>query len=476
MRPSVSSPTTPSPVFVDEAAARRVLLLHAFETGAVDNPLWTADDARWATRVARETVPAGAGAALFFDQRAQHALQRLQPRDAGLTRLLARRGWRWWWLAVVLLLGLVLGVSIDIFSGGQRINLLAPPVWTLVAWNLLVYASLLLPRPRRMPAWLARRLAGSGTGAPARRLFQQSWAQHAAPLLLVRATLLLHALAAAVALGLIAGLYLRGLVLDYRAGWQSTFLDPAQLRLILSTVLAPAVAVTGIGVPDVTTLQTLRVGPDGAATASAAPWIHLYATTLALFVLLPRGLLMCWAGLRSVWLSKRLPLPTHEPYFQRLLFEHQGQAARVQLLAHGAALSPHALACVRGLLEQALFGHGLQVQAAPAVAYGDEESAARIGVEAGTTLRVLLVELSATPEDDSHGALVDGLRQSAVPLLLLADEAAFKRRFATLPARLTERRQTWQRWAAARAVPLVCADLAEPDVAQARQALQAALQ
>lgn len=469
------NPAIPPPAFADEAAARRVLLLQAFETGSAADPLWTGEDARWATRVARETVPADAGALRFLDERAQHALQRLQPRDAGLRRLLARRGWRWWWLPAALLLGWAVGVSIDIFGGGQRINLLAPTVWAVVAWNLLVYASLLLPRPRRLPAWLARRLAGHGSGVPAKLKFQQAWAQHAAPLLLARAALLLHAIAAAVALGLISGLYLRGLVLDYRAGWQSTFLDASQLRLFLSAALGPAIAATGIALPDAASLQTMRVGPDGAATASAAPWIHLYATTLALFVLLPRGLLMAWAALRAVWLARRLALPLNEPYFQRLLFEHQGQAARVQLVAHGAAPSPHVQACVRGLLEQALFGPGLQLSGMSPVAYGAEEDAAQMPPPAGTTLRVLLLELSATPEEDSHGALVRALRHPAVPLLLLVDESAFKQRFASMPARIAERRQAWQQWAAAQAVPLVCADLATPDLDEARQALQDAL-
>ena len=467
---------SPPSAFANEAAARRVLLLQALESGAPDNPLWTDDDARWATRVARETVPSEAGAMRFLDDRAQHALQRLLPRDAGLRRLLARRGWRWWWLPAALLLGCIIGVSIDIFGGGQHINLLAPTVWAVVGWNLLVYASLLLPRPRSLPAWLARRLSGGGSGVSARVKFQQTWAQHAAPLLLSRAALLLHALAAAVALGLIAGLYLRGLVLDYRAGWQSTFVDADQLHLFLSTALAPAIAATGIGLPDAAGLQALRVGPEGGATASAAPWIHLFAATLALFVVLPRSLLMLWSALRAGWLARRLKLPLQEPYFQRLLFEHRGQAARVQLLTHGAAPSPHAQACVRGLLEQALLGAGLQINSAAPVPYGAEEGAAQMAMEPGTTLRVLLLELSATPEEDSHGALVRALRgPGRPPLLLLIDESTFKQRFAALPARIAERRQSWQQWAAAQGIPLVSADLAQPDLVAARQALQEAL-
>jgi hypothetical protein len=58
---------------------------------------------------------------------------------------------------------------------------------------------------------------------------------------------------------------------------------------------------------------------------------------------------------------------------------------------------------------------------------------------------------------------------------LLIDESAFKQRFAGMPARIAERRQAWHRWAKAQGVPLVCADLAQPDLVQAREALEQAL-
>ena len=70
--------------------------------------------------------------------------------------------------------------------------------------------------------------------------------------------------------------------------------------------------------------------------------------------------------------------------------------------------------------------------------------------EPGTTLRLALVDLGATPEDDTHGRFLQALRAAApgVPLVLLADASAFDRRFAGLPARGAERRQAWQQWAA----------------------------
>jgi hypothetical protein len=297
-------------------------------------------------------------------------------------------------------------------------------------------------------------------------------------LLRARAALLLHVASAALALGLIGGLYLRGLVLDYRAGWQSTFLDAAQVHSALSTLLAPAVLVTGIAVPDVAALQALRVSPEALPVASAAPWIHLMAALLTLCVVLPRTALALTVAWRSHHRAGHLLLPLPEPYYQALLRERTGHAAQVQVLPHGAAATPHALACLRAVLASTL-GSGLQLSATAATAYGDEESAALLDPAPGTTLRLALVDLAATPEDDTHGAFLRALRSSrgaALPLLLVADETAFRHRMASLSDRLAERRATWHRWAGAQGVGLLCVDLAQPDEAAAARALHAALQ
>jgi hypothetical protein len=211
--------------------------------------------------------------------------------------------------------------------------------------------------------------------------------------------------------------------------------------------------------------------------ASAAPWIHLYAAMLMLCVVLPRLALAFTVAARSLMRARRLSLPLQTPYFQALLRERKGQSAIVQVWPHGSAASPHALACLKHVLADAL-GSTLQLTGAAATAYGDEESAAaRIPVP-GTTLRLALVDLAATPEDDSHGAFLRALRAApgGVPLILVADEAAFRARMAGLPDRVAERRAVWQRWAGAQAVGLLCVDLAQPDETRASRELQAALQ
>ena len=469
---------TPAPA-LPERAARHVLLMQAFETGAGASQQWSAEDRAWATRLARETTPGGAPPERFLYERSLHALQRLAPRDAALHPLLTRRTWRWAWVALALLLGLLGGLAVNAIGGGQRINLLAPPVWALIAWNLLVYLSLLLPVPHLARRWLKQRLlrtAGGALESPLAR-FRAAWARQASPLLGARAALLLHVAAAALAAGLVAGLYVRGLVLDYRAGWQSTFLEPTQVRALLAALLAPAVALTGIGVPDADALQALRVAPDALPVASAARWIHLYAAMLGLFVVLPRTVLALVAARRARKLTRRLPLALGDPYFQRLLLEHQGKSARVQVLPHGTAPLPQARACLQAVLGSAL-GSGVQLSVAPATAYGNEDAAAALLPASGTTLRVALVDLSATPEDDTHGAFLRALQSGApvLPLLLMADEATWRMRFAALPARIAERRGAWQRWAQAQGLRFVSIDLAQPDLVAAERSVQAALQ
>jgi Protein of unknown function (DUF2868)/Domain of unknown function (DUF3482) len=336
-----------------EDEARQVLLLQARETGA-PTPAWGADDRAWATRQAVATVGSDAMPERFVVARAVLALQRLLPRDKDAQRWLARRGWHgaWVWLAIVL--GLAAGLLADQLGAPQRVNLLAPAVWAVVGWNLLVYLGLLLPLPKLgLRDALARLGLGGDEGVPA------LWAQHAGPLMGQRAALVLHAAAAALALGLMAGLYLRGLVLDYRAGWQSTFLNAEQVQQALSLLLAPAGLVTGIAVPDVV---PLRVGPGGEATASAAPWIHLYAATLGLFVALPRALLAWRAGAAARHGARHFRLPLSAPYFEALHpLMRPGLPRALRLLW----LSP--------LPAVTLFGHVLGALAEPLVVLRSEE-------------------------------------------------------------------------------------------------------
>jgi hypothetical protein len=298
-----------------EDDARRVLLLQALEqqAAAAAVPDWTAQDRGWATRQAVAAVGERATPEAFVVARAGIALHKLLPRHPAAQRWLARRAWHPAWVVLALLLGLLAGLAVDQLGPPQRVNLLAPAVWAVVGWNLVVYLAWMLPVGRL--AGHSWRHALAGWIGPSQDPAGLLWAERAAPLSAQRAALVMHTASAALALGLVAGLYTRGLVLDYRAGWQSTFLDSATVQAVLGWLLGPASALTGIAVPDV---APLSVGPGADATASAAPWIHLLAATLALAVVLPRTLLALWAGWRARRLSRHFPLQLDTPYFEAL--------------------------------------------------------------------------------------------------------------------------------------------------------------
>jgi len=454
---------------MNEQAAGQVLLLRAFETGG--HARWSDADRAWATRSALQAVGADAPAEAFLAARAQAALGRLGPQAPALPRW--HDGWAWGVAAI----GLGLGLLIDHIGSAQRINLLAPPVWAVIAWNLGVYLLLLL-LPLRQPGVLRRALAGwasrwrsralrhgDGSRAAVAQAFAADWATISAPLQGARIALTLHLGAAALTLGLLGGMYLRGLVLDYRVGWQSTFLDAPQVHALLSVVLAPALALSGQTLPDAAALQALRWPQPG---ASAAPWIHLYALQLVLLVLLPRLLLALWAGWRARRLQAALPLPLAEPYFQQLLRQQQGGQTPLRVWPHAHTPDAAAQAVLRALCAR-VFGDAAMLQLAPTVAYGSEESPAELPGDG--TRRIALFDLGATPEPESQGRLLQAL---GAPLMLV-DESAFVQRFGAESPRRRERRQAWSALAHSAGSAAVFVELRGDALPAAEAALQAAL-
>ena len=461
---------------MDEASARRVVLVQAFD--GADSPLWTPEDGVWATRLALQTAPPDASDERLLSERARHALQRLEPRERGVRRWLARPGWSWRWALLTIGLGLVIGLAADLLDRNQIVNVLAPAAWAVVAWNLLVYVALTvaaLRRPRRADG-LTTGLRGAmlrwwqrGFGDGPLRVATRRWAEWSAPLMLTRIAALLHVAAAAVAIGLLGSMYLRGLVLDFRAGWQSTFLDSTAVHQLLSTLLAPAQTVTGIALPDAPALEAMRLtAPTQPATTSAAPWIHLYGATLVLAVVLPRLLLALLALGQSLYRSRRFVLPRGDAATLRDVQRLRRQASRVQVCPYAQVPAASAALGLRTLLAREL-GDDLQLQVAATTAVGDEAEAAQRVASDAATLRLVLVDLAATPEEDHQGRFVRTLQAATphVPLWLVVDESAFRRRFGSMPERIDERRAAWRQWATAHDLQLRSLALDEFDAGMA---------
>jgi len=494
-----------------ETDARAVLLMRSCERAALLGP----DDAAWAGREARRQLGEGASALAWLGCRARLALGRLAEREPRLGGPLAaaQAGTGRWPLLAALVLAAGYGLLGDGLGGGRRINLLALPLLGLLAWNLAVYAWLLAGALRR------RRPAGAQAAAPAeglvhaalqlqgrlqalgRRLlhgrgttaspaqaalagFAADWLALGRPLLAWRGAALLHAAAALLALGAVLALYARGLVFDYRAGWDSTFLQPGQVQQLLGWLLGPASALAGLPLPDAEGIARLRLAGGGGD--GAAPWIHRWALTLLLAVVLPRGLLAGVAAWRARRLAADLPLPD-DPALQQLL---QGELAAAGAPPRAVAVLPYSYrldAARQAMAPSALshwLGPGLRCDVQPTLAAGAEDNlpswlpAALARLPAATSdgrmpapLLVLLFASTATPERETHGALVQAVF-AALPaqpaprpqLRVAVDESGYRQRLggADGAQRLAQRRAAWESMLLGLGVVPGFIDLAEP--------------
>jgi len=380
-----------------------------------------------------------------------------------------------------------LGFVLDQVDHTQRINILSPPVLGLVIWNVTVYVAVAVGYVARYgdaaePGPLRGALARIGGGRVRPRRggalreaiigFVDDWSRRSAALYAVRATRILHVAAAALAAGVIGGLYLRGLVLEYRASWESTFLDASVVRSIVAIAYAPGAWITQIPVPDVSAVTAIR----SPASENAGRWVHLMAATVALIVVAPRLALALFAGLLERHRATHMQLPYSEPYFQRLLRGYRGGAARVRVIPYSYTPPAAAIAGLEAVVAR-VFGGSAAMTVSPPVAYGADDPLASVETQnAGTTI-VALFNASATPEREVHGEFLEGLTHQgnrAEGALALVDESGWAARWKGEPTRIADRRKAWQQIADDASASMVFVDLSTPDLAAAERAFDAA--
>jgi hypothetical protein len=459
---------------MNENDSRDLLLVQAFEE--IGHPAWGAGDRQWASDAATRKLGEEAPDELWVVTRARIAAARLRERDA--TARMLDRASRWpagagWLIAG---LGLVAGLLGDATGAGRFVNVLAPPLLGLVAWNLATYVGLAIARIRGRPhaarsplalAWMrlmGSRLRRSDVGAPAiAGRFATAWSRASLPLTTARLARSLHIAAATLALGAILGLYLRGLVFEYRAGWASTFLEPEQVRALLAILFGPASLLTGIELPDAGRLAAMRIPPGPGERA--APWIHLQAASLALVVVLPRLALALLEQRRAARLADSVEQSLRDPYFSALLRARGGAAGAVQVIPYATELGQGSRDLLASLLA-GTFGSAVVVRISPTVGFGDEAEPTLAAATPPPDWVLVLFRLAATPEREVQLRFVERLRErlpSGTPLAVLVDEASFRARFAD-PARLSARADAWRRiFDELHDVPLVFVSLAPDD-------------
>ena len=274
-----------------------------------------------------------------------------------------------------------LGAFANYLGPSEQIHVLYNPIAALVAWNLALYALLVLapvlwrrrqahtpvatdttssrlsptspaaaaatataaarrtatlpvPAPhvygigavilrRLVPAFFVRlrRVAEHGAqraalGATVGRRFWSLWLDTAPALPATALRRILHLAAAVLAVGAVAGMFVRGVFFEYAVVWRSTFVrDPATIVTVLHAVLGPAATLLGQPPPTVADATQMM----DAAGLPAARWIGLWAVTAGLVVVLPRTLLALAATWRHRAYTRRLAVALDDTYYATCL-------------------------------------------------------------------------------------------------------------------------------------------------------------
>ena len=391
------------------------------------------------------------------------------------------------------------GLFLNGLGTSQRVNLLNFPLLLLLLWNIGIYTLFLFsPLLRKastgplirfvstgivkLPGMVGKksRPLGALPGNSAKEWVRESterfmtlWWRQGRPFIINRIRHLLHLGAASLALGIILSMYFRGLVLDYQATWESTFLSPAQVHTILQGLLEPAAWLLAFPFPQVEDIAQLQAPGHG----SAAPWIHLWTLTGMAGIVLPRLILAGISARSAHNAATSFTLPLGEPYYLQLLSGNRGRDIQIDMIPYSYQPSPAALEFLgKNLMD--LIGNQATFQWQEPISYG-QESCPWLPTSSTPHIIVLICNLAQTPEAEVHGELFHTLQtymdssKGTHQLLLTLDQQPFQT--IANAARIRERQQTWQRLADDYNLQIVPFDAKETSRDQFLQMAQAAL-
>ncbi len=372
-------------------------------------------------------------------------------------------------LPLALLIGscLIGGVLADPIGPARQINLLNFSLLTLLIWNAVVYARLGIRwmgsgKQRRVSQgglmdwfaslslkWPLRHLHGQEINSQEEKLwlakslaaYSRSLSTNGRTVFETYIQAIFHAAAAALALGVIIGLYLRGFSFLYKAGWDSTFLDAEGVYTFLSVLFAPASVILHTPVPGVQAIAAMQ----GTPTANAAIWIHFWAITTIVCIVLPRTLLAIVGWSRMDVLTSDLHLPLSDRYYAHLVNPFQGNGQIVELIPYSYHVHERSDALVN--LCGQIFGAQAHIQIRDPIAYGELPVDFQVEGECGYCA-VILFSLAQPPEE-THGEFLEDMKvriqglKGEGTLLILIDGHPY----STIEnnKREDERLQAWKR-------------------------------
>jgi hypothetical protein len=419
----------------------------------------TADDVKGDPLTERE--------ASFLHKRSQWLEREVIGWSGSLVRIMDRlhtvQG-RWSWALFGWTAALAAGYGLSGLGQEAEFNLLALPLVGVLLWNAVVMVLTLIwefwpaspaSRGGSLLEWLAQRVTPITTERPVEGetltglTVDQRFAMLAGPpameLLQRRLRAWMHIGAALLALGSITGLYARGWSQEYRAVWESTLLSEAGAQKFFGTLFGPAAKVLNLDLPLADLPQMHRTQGQADSPAPALPWIHLYAGTLFLFILLPRCALAGLTLFRAQRvLQSRLRKLGWRTYLKRTLRAVEGGQEVITMLIHATDATPmHREVWARGVRER--FGAMIEPEMIH-IPLGDEDDF--VATWKPTSPKVVVIfNLATTPEQEVQRRLMQDLHKSLIThqreaeIIVILDATSIGNRWS--PDKLASREKLW---------------------------------
>ncbi|MDF1813878.1 MAG: DUF2868 domain-containing protein [Verrucomicrobiales bacterium] len=450
---------------------RNIVIAQALEESDSGGRLISDGEKRLADAAAGAPLATDSGVAkqnAFLAKRASSVIGTVEPRLEGDRSWLRgspfRSKFSLFSIIIVFVAGIV-GYLTNELGSNPNINILQFPLIGILVWNLFVYLGEILVFFRKdgetsgisgvvcralfpPPVIMKKEENESSLEFRARALFQSRWRQINLPPLSARVKATLHITALVLAASAVTGMYVKGIAKEYKANWESTFFESGdQLEPFLKVVLGPASKITGDRLPTGAELDELNIknNPTG---ENAARWIHWYAVTVMLFVLIPRLLLAVLWHFRSLAKDRQIAFRDISPaYFDRVLALATGDSLGIVIVPYAHQAGDNVVQGIRTYMED-IFRRPVSIQWKDVITFGDEEEAE---VEIPKNLQpMLLFNFASTPEKETHLALyrklAGDLPENSRPYQVILDCEAFDRKaesFNDAEERRATRLQAW---------------------------------
>lgn len=449
-----------------EHQAQQITLVRVLEQTQNTAAVWSAMDAKEATRATIELLGPKPSFAEFVARRAQWALQEISRRSPEQAMQLRQPRWPFVAAQALAVLALAGGFMTDLLATNLlhpgHINVIELPLVLLILWNVVFFAWLSVqwiarllqrgsspvgPVTEQLGKWRASEslVFSAKRQSPWAETFKHDWSLLSGPINAARLNMAVNLASMLFTLGAMAHLIYRAAFDNYTAGWKTTLtssIDASAVHAIVSWVLAPGSLLLAIPLPDVSHIASLRMPPS--LGESAERWIWLYFGSVLAWVVIPRLYLVALNAFARWRMGRNFPLPMQATYFTTLRAAWRGQRIGVSVVPFRYELSPALRSNLDTLLKR-IYGLAVDITIDQPVLMGSDSKDWKTSVKREGHVAVMVIfNLAATAEADTHGSLLQALRkaiETGTPIVPIVDTGAYRQ---DDPARFRQRCNQWR--------------------------------